>query len=111
MLNNNKYNYKVMYLPFEVSLAGVATENTLIKGAFSSDRVWGRQIDVGRLFKESDLEMEFLRHSLGRTVAVAWPHDILYIQTFLLPRFPYSDLWKESNSEMKYISEMFCSCV
>jgi hypothetical protein len=100
-----------MYLPCEVCLAGVSTENAFIKGAFSSDRVWGRQIDIGRLFKESDPEVELLRHSLGRTVGVPWPHDILYIQTFFLPRFPYSDLWKKSNTEIKYISEMYCSCV
>jgi hypothetical protein len=74
-----------MYLPFEVCLAGLSTENTLIKGTFSSDRIRRRQMYVGRLFKESDPEMELLRHSLGRTVGVAWPHDILYIQTFFLP--------------------------
>jgi hypothetical protein len=72
-------------LPFKVGCTGISAENTLVEGAFSSDRVRGCQIDVRRLFQESDLEMDFLRHSLRRTVSIAWPYDVLDIQSFLFP--------------------------
>jgi hypothetical protein len=68
-----------------VVCAGISTENTFVEGAFSSEWIRRCQVDVRRLFKESDLEMEFLRHSLRRTMSIAWPHDVLDIQPFLFP--------------------------
>jgi hypothetical protein len=38
--------------------------------------------------------VEFLRHSLRRAVSIAWPYDVLNIQSFLFPWLPYSDLWQ-----------------
>jgi hypothetical protein len=85
-------NVEFLDSPIHLSLIGYTAEHTTIHTALSSDRIRWRKVDVGRLFQESDLEMELLGHSLGRRVRVAWPHDILYIQTLLLPRLPHPDL-------------------
>jgi hypothetical protein len=72
-------------VPFKVSCAGISTVHTLVEGAFSCDRIRGCQIDIRRLFQETDLQVEFLRHSLRRAVSIAWPYDVLNIQSFLFP--------------------------
>jgi hypothetical protein len=78
-------NIEFLDSPIHLRLIGHTTQHSTVHTALSGDRVRRREVDIGRLFQESDLEMELLGNSLGRRVCVTWPHDIFYIKTFPLP--------------------------
>jgi hypothetical protein len=86
-LSKSTYMDNVEFLDSPVHLCFVdyTAQHATIHAALPGDRIWWRKVDVGGLLQESDLEVELLGNSLGRCVCVAWPHDILYVQTVLLP--------------------------
>lgn len=80
------------YLLVHVGVLGHSTVNATIHQAFSGHGIRRCKIDVGRLLQEGYFEVKLLRYTLRRRVGIAWPDDVLDVQTLLLPRLPDADL-------------------
>ena len=70
-----------------------------VHGASARDGVGVGDDDEGRLLQEGDLDVELLRHPLGRHVAVVGPHDVLDVKTRL--RAPGTNLASGERNEKK----------
>lgn len=88
----SSWNLHSQYLHVHICLCCNATYHTPIHATLPRDRVRWRHLNIWRLFQERNLEMELLGYPLGWRVAVARPHDVLDVQTLLLPGLPDTDL-------------------